>query len=365
MPPTRRRTTKPVRKPEKKKAQPTSKADVLRPVTKKQATTTRPTNPASAATRATDRARAAQSGRSWEDDSRTGNPYPTTRQPPKPTVRDGRTYYPTTRTGPEYLDSYNILESSPDKPDYGYNSGWKDLPPTATTSNTTVTAGNPIPPLSTRRAPPQPQDKPAGLNHPASTGPIINPQGEVRARTANAFNYTDDARRNLAQSPISWGNATPEAGGNFYHPDSGRVELAPGNPETYHLPAAAHEMSHKRWFEDIQAENPAAMQDYMNDTNALVRAGNPTTRMAMAGWRNWHDENTDFFGQSADNVIPTEMHAGIAGDVRRPEDLPDWYRSKWYPRVWRDTDTRMGNQRNRFDSELPPGVSGPDNASTI
>jgi hypothetical protein len=352
MPPTRRPTTKPVKKPEKKKAQPTSKADVLRPVTKKQATTTRPTNPREAARPTTDRARDAQRGVvRYEDDSLNY----------KPTFKDRRVSYVTPRTGPDYLDTYNILESSPDRPNYGFKTGWNELPPTATTSNTTVTAGNPIPPLSTRRAPPQPQEKPAGLNHPASTGPIINPQGEVRARTANAFNYTDDARRNLAQAPIQWGNATPEAGGNFYHPDSGRVELAPGNPETYHLPAAAHEMSHKRWFEDINAENHAAMQDYMNDTNALVRAGNPTARMAMAGWRNWHDENTDFFGQSSDNVIPTEMHAGIAGDVRRPEDLPDWYRSKWYPRVWRDTDTRMGNQRNRFDNEtMPAWMGGPD-----
>jgi hypothetical protein len=310
----------------KNKAQPkaVSKADVLRPVakTRPQADVLRPT----------------------EKTKRKAQP--------------GRTMYDTPRSEPTYNDSYFWQEVAPDRPDYGRGFA-RGLPATATNTGTRTTTAAQMPEVYIPPIPPQ--QRPPGLNPPASTGPIISPQGEVRARTAAAFNYSDEARRNLAQIPIQWGNAEPGAGGAFYHPPwgggKGHVELPPGNPANYHLPMAAHEFSHQRWFEELGAETPQGQADFMADTNALAQQGAPFANNALRGWRTWHEENPNFYGQTADNPIPTEIHAGIAGDVRNPADMPDWYREKWYPGVYNSqTEGWRPMQKARFDNELPRPV---------
>jgi hypothetical protein len=171
--------------------------------------------------------------------------------------------------------------------------------------------------------------------------------------------YSDEARQALSQTPLNWRPTPPMQDGTLtqgqYTPATGAIDF---NSQAIgdRTGTMAHEMSHKRWFEDLGAQNPAIAQDYLRDTSALARGGLDAAQGAGMDWQ----RDSSAYGPGANDwrTAPTETHARLAERVNDPRQLPDWYRSKWYPQVWNSNDVRTGNQTARFDNEFSDPVFG-------
>jgi hypothetical protein len=194
---------------------------------------------------------------------------------------------------------------------------------------------------------------------PASTGPIIAPQGELRARAAAKHNFSDEARRDLARTPIDY-DTTMGLEGAYDHEDNegrqGRIFL--GGPQRDLTDILAHEYTHKRYFNDWghgpQTRPPDDQaQQYIADTEALGRAGNPGITRTLEDWNtNTRKPYQDALGEDINADLHTyspELHASTV-EWSRPGELPDWYVNKWYPGQFGPA-RPVGNQRPRFDNE--------------
>jgi hypothetical protein len=338
MPPQFSRGGNTKKKPEKKKA---STADVLRPVAKKKATTTRPVSTADVLRpikKATPRTRY---------DLGDEGKFPKT--------------YMNTDDNTRVSRQSDLQRTTPTNTTFGSGGGSSVLPPmlrpgTDRAREAQAEAGQ------WRDYTLQP--RPEGAQPPASTGPIINPQGELRARSAAEHGFGDAERSQLAHMPIYYG---PEPTGRtdvagVYFPDKGKLDIYDlGKGVQPHMAGTmAHEMGHRRWFEDLNARNVPMEKDFIRDTEALY----DTSPAAQRGLDWWQDVEPFYQKHYGLNIGPghaSELYAETGDQATGPQDMPDWYRSKWYPRVWRDTDTRMGNQTNRFDKEIyDPALDGPD-----
>ena len=267
---------------------------------------------------------------------------------PKPVM------YDVPQAEPSYLSSEDQFEYAP-VPDFGRGFA-RGLPQPTRPTNAT---------LASSYYKPEPargnQERPGATHPPATTGPIVGPPGHVRAVTAPAFGYSDKARGELSRTPINWASLRDPMIAGTYEGNALNINSSVRTPGTSGE-TAAHEMSHKRWFEDLNAQTPEVAQDYVRDTAAL-EGSSPAIRGAMENWR----EITPFYEKYHNNlnagtdwkIAPTEIHARVAERVTEPGQLPDWYRKKWYPDVWQDEQRGM-NQRNRFDQEGNSMYMGPD-----
>jgi hypothetical protein len=206
-----------------------------------------------------------------------------------------------------------------------------------------------------KKAKPAPKPPVKRPKPPASTGPIIAPQGELRARAAAKHNFSDEARRDLARTGIDY-DTTIENEGAWGSEGSefprGRIFLGGRRDEL--ADTLAHEYTHKRQLDNWPGwrEDPNLPQQYAAETEALGRAGNPAVTRTLDDWNtNTRQPMMDFDGTDINKteMYPFELYPSTV-EHSRPGELPDWYENKWYPGQFSPR-RPVGNQRPRFDTE--------------
>ncbi len=181
-----------------------------------------------------------------------------------------------------------------------------------------------------------PQERPAGLNPPATTGPVNSPLGAMRAQVGGHYQLSDDARQLLSQTPINL--QQPGDGGEnalgHYDPGAGAISLGDYGykPEGKVMAGTlGHEFAHEWQYEkNPDFHNPAYQQQMLNDTQNIAQQ-NPDFQAISNQWNQVAPTYSNDLGTRAE-----EMNARLAA-YPGPQGMPQYYRDRYYPGLYQNS----------------------------
>jgi hypothetical protein len=157
---------------------------------------------------------------------------------------------------------------------------------------------------------------------------------------AGSWGLSDEARRGLSHTRIRYDAAesTPDDFAGAYFPDSQDIQINQLNEAPYISSGTlAHEYAHKRWRENLMAdESPDTQKEFLRDT-AYASRDNPGITYSTQNWEaeaplyNTPDNPTRRYDL---DVYPTELNARVMTYARR---MPEYYREKWFPGMFAPT----------------------------
>lgn len=346
MPPTRRRTTKPVKRPEAKK-QVTPTADVLRPTQRKQATTTRPVSTADVlrpVKKPTPRHMYDMGGNEYkfpkmymgtDDDVHPNRRTPGLQSTATPTsTRTAPTaVLPTAkRTGPTTTDRARDAQRGVVRYEDGSTSRTEPYPTTRQYDQNYQGQDVPKPPLDIL--------------------PEVGPVGTMRSRAVRTYNISPEGYRGMRQVPTRLEPYEGQPHGGLYSPSKNTIDVVGDaravDTDEFFPRTMAHEGAHAFYFnrgDNRQDVQNAFRTDFNRWRDEAGPGSVPDRSYGIV------EDNPELYGYTP----MTELHAYSVGEnPGQREPIPD-YMQGWYHGYLRDMQPRRPNQINRMDSELYPG----------
>ena len=170
-----------------------------------------------------------------------------------------------------------------------------------------------------------------------TTGPILSPQGETRARAAAMYGFSDETRQRISHTPIHLPEEMGKNIGGTY--GDRQINLGRDMPPKMAAPLLQHEYNHMIWEQDLKGtRDPRKQEDFLRDT-AYASRDNPGITTALTDWQ--RSGRSGLYGNDWRNldITANETRARVA-QFTPPGDMPAWYRDKWFPNLYRPNETQ-------------------------